>query len=95
MKVVVTAAACDPRSTAGRQTGGSPGRGGGSPGGGGGLPGQASDPPGDTGDSFSQIGAQLFALVARAGEAGHDPELALRAAARAYRDRVLAWEQAR
>jgi len=59
----------------------------------------ASGPPGDTGDTsdaaFSQIGAQLFALVARAGEAGHDPELALRAAARTYRDRVLAWEQAR
>jgi XTP/dITP diphosphohydrolase len=59
------------------------------------APGQASDPPGDTGASFGQIGAQLFALVARAGEAGHDPELALRAAARTYRDRVLAWEQAR
>jgi XTP/dITP diphosphohydrolase len=56
---------------------------------------RASESPGDTADSFGQIGAQLFALVARAGEAGHDPELALRAAARTYRDRVLAWEQAR
>src|SRR5215469_989283 len=41
----------------------------------------------------SEIGAQLFALVARARAAGRDPELELRAAARAYRDRVLAWEQ--
>lgn len=41
----------------------------------------------------SQIGAELFALVARALEAGLDPELELRAAARAYRDRVLTWEQ--
>jgi XTP/dITP diphosphohydrolase len=33
--------------------------------------------------------------VARASEAGLDPELELRAAARAYRDRVLAWEHVR
>jgi hypothetical protein len=31
--------------------------------------------------------------VTRACEAGLDPELELRAAARAYRDRVLAWER--
>jgi XTP/dITP diphosphohydrolase len=43
----------------------------------------------------SEIGAQLFALVARARAAGRDPELELRAAARAYRDRVRSWEQAR
>ena len=43
--------------------------------------------------AVSEIGAQLFALVARARAAGRDPELELRAAARAYRDRVLAWEQ--
>jgi XTP/dITP diphosphohydrolase len=43
----------------------------------------------------SEIGAELFALAARATEAGLDPELELRAAARAYRDRVLAWERAR
>jgi XTP/dITP diphosphohydrolase len=43
----------------------------------------------------SEIGAQLFALAARAARAGLDPERELRAAARAYRDRVLAWEQAR
>jgi XTP/dITP diphosphohydrolase len=43
----------------------------------------------------SEIGAQLFALVARASEAGLDPELELRAAARGYRDRVLEWERSR
>jgi XTP/dITP diphosphohydrolase len=42
----------------------------------------------------SEIGAELFALVARARAAGLDPELELRAAARAYRDRVQAWERA-
>jgi XTP/dITP diphosphohydrolase len=47
------------------------------------------------GEAVSDIGAELFALVARAREAGLDPELELRAAARAYRDRVRAWEQAR
>jgi XTP/dITP diphosphohydrolase len=41
----------------------------------------------------SEIGAELFALVARAREAGVDPEFELRAAARAYRDQVLAWER--
>jgi XTP/dITP diphosphohydrolase len=41
-----------------------------------------------------EIGAELFALVARARAAGLDPELELRAAARAYRDRVRAWERA-
>jgi XTP/dITP diphosphohydrolase len=40
----------------------------------------------------SEIGAELFALVARARQAGTDPEFELRAAARAYRDQVLAWE---
>ena len=40
----------------------------------------------------SDIGAELFALVARARQAGMDPEFELRAAARAYRDQVLAWE---
>jgi XTP/dITP diphosphohydrolase len=38
------------------------------------------------------IGAELLDLVARAQEAGLDPELELRAAAREYRDRVRAWE---
>jgi XTP/dITP diphosphohydrolase len=41
----------------------------------------------------SEVGAALFALVTRACEAGLDPELELRAAARAYRDRVLVWER--
>jgi len=44
--------------------------------------------------AVSELGAELFALVARAREAGLDPELELRAAARAYRDRVRAWERA-
>lgn len=44
------------------------------------------------GDRVREIGAEMFALVARAREAGLDPELELRAAARDYRDRVQAWE---
>jgi XTP/dITP diphosphohydrolase len=59
-----------------------------------GVPAELADLPGGDGNApVSEIGAQLFALVARARAAGHDPELELRAAARAYRDRVLAWEQ--
>jgi XTP/dITP diphosphohydrolase len=56
-----------------------------------GFAGEASAGEGD-GPAVSAIGAELFALVARAREAGLDPELELRAAARAYRDRVRAWE---
>jgi XTP/dITP diphosphohydrolase len=41
----------------------------------------------------SGIGAELFALVARAAADGLDAELELRAAARAYADRVRGWEQ--
>lgn len=48
--------------------------------------------PAEPGDS--DIGAELFAIVARAGQAGLDAELELRAAARRYLDRVHAWEQA-
>jgi XTP/dITP diphosphohydrolase len=44
---------------------------------------------------FSEIGAELFALVARARAAGLDPELELRAAARAYREKVQSWERSR
>jgi len=44
-------------------------------------------------DAVSDIGAELFALVAKARSAGVDPELELRRAARAYRDRFRAWEQ--
>jgi XTP/dITP diphosphohydrolase len=45
------------------------------------------------GQAVSDIGAALFALVAKAREAGLDPELELRAAARQYRDQVRAWER--
>ena len=45
------------------------------------------------GIAASEIGAELFALVARARAAGLDPELELRAAARAYRELVRSWEQ--
>jgi len=55
-----------------------------------GVPGELADLDGAAG-----LGAELFALVARARAAGLDPELELRAAARAYRDQVQAWEQAR
>jgi XTP/dITP diphosphohydrolase len=51
-------------------------------------------PAGTAGQPVSELGAELFALVARARAAGLDPELELRAAARAYRDRVRAWEHA-
>jgi len=68
-------------------------------------PGQSSAPPGQsslpTAESpqlagaegvVSQVGAELFALVAKARAAGLDPELELRYAARVYRDQVRAWE---
>jgi XTP/dITP diphosphohydrolase len=51
-------------------------------------------PAGTAEQPVSELGAELFALVARARAAGLDPELELRAAARAYRDRVRAWEHA-
>jgi XTP/dITP diphosphohydrolase len=54
-------------------------------------PGQGDGAAGE--QAVSDIGAELFALVARAREVGLDPELELRAAARAYRDRVRAWER--
>ena len=53
----------------------------------------AADAPVDGGRDVSDIGAELFAVVARARDAGLDPELELRAAARAYRDRVRAWDR--
>jgi len=46
-------------------------------------------------NGVSDIGAELFSLVAKARGAGLDPELELRAAARRYRDRVQTWEQTR
>ncbi len=73
-----------------------------------GAPAELADPAGGTAPSEtapsetapsetapSEIGQELFALVARARAAGLDPELELRAAARAYRDRVVAWEHSR
>jgi len=60
-----------------------------------GLPAELAAPdlavPGEPGDG-SRLGAELFALVAQAREAGLDPELELRAAARRYADRVRRWE---
>jgi XTP/dITP diphosphohydrolase len=44
-------------------------------------------------DSVSELGAELFALVAKAQAAGLNPELELRHAAGVFRDRVQAWEQ--
>ena len=58
-----------------------------------GVPDELAELP--PGPAVSEIGAELFALVARARAAGLDPELELRSAARAYRDRVLAWEAGR
>jgi XTP/dITP diphosphohydrolase len=46
-------------------------------------------PDGPDGD----VGRELFRLVAKAREAGRDPEMDLRAAARRYRDLVRAWER--
>jgi NTP pyrophosphatase (non-canonical NTP hydrolase) len=56
-------------------------------------PGEPAGPARPAGPPVSELGAELFGLVARARAAGLDPELELRAAARAYRDRVRAWEQ--
>lgn len=54
-----------------------------------GVPPQASALPDD---SVSDLGAELFALVAKAQAAGLNPELELRHAAGVYRDQVRAWE---
>jgi XTP/dITP diphosphohydrolase len=56
-----------------------------------GAPGELADLAGDP--AVSDVGAELFALAARARAAGLDPERELRAAARAYRERVRDWEQ--
>ncbi|HEX2315247.1 MAG TPA: MazG family protein [Thermomonospora sp.] len=49
--------------------------------------------PDDLPDGLGEgLGAELFAIVRRAQEAGEDPEAALRAVARAYADRIRAWE---
>jgi XTP/dITP diphosphohydrolase len=49
------------------------------------------DPGQDGADD--DIGRELFRLVTKAREAGRDPEMELRAAARRYRDLVRAWER--
>ncbi|SDQ48453.1 MazG family protein [Thermostaphylospora chromogena] len=46
-------------------------------------------------EGVSPLGARLFELVRQARAEGLDPEAELRAAARAYRDRVRAWEAGR
>ncbi|HET7013942.1 MAG TPA: MazG family protein [Streptosporangiaceae bacterium] len=55
-----------------------------------GVPPEASQLPGD---SVSELGAELFALVAKAQAAGLNPELELRHAAGVFRDQVQAWEK--
>jgi XTP/dITP diphosphohydrolase len=55
-----------------------------------GVPAELAGPDGEA----SGPGAELFALAARMTQAGLDPELELRAAARAYADRIRAAEQA-
>src|SRR6185437_10107251 len=47
----------------------------------------------DAGASGEDIGRELFRLVVKAREAGRDPEMELRVAARHYRDLVRAWER--
>ena len=54
---------------------------------------EADDVVGEPDGSGDDLGRALFRLVARAREAGRDPELELRAAARRYCDRVRAWER--
>jgi XTP/dITP diphosphohydrolase len=54
---------------------------------------EADDVVGEPDGSGDDLGRALFRLVARAREAGRDPELELRAAARRYYDRVRAWER--
>jgi len=59
-----------------------------------GAPPELADAPGaDDGASDGDIGAELFVMVAKARAAGVDPELELRRAARAFRDRFQAWER--
>jgi uncharacterized protein YabN with tetrapyrrole methylase and pyrophosphatase domain len=45
------------------------------------------------GDAGEDVGRELFRLVVKAREAGLDPEMELRAAARRYRDLVRSWER--
>jgi XTP/dITP diphosphohydrolase len=57
-----------------------------------GAPGELIRLDGGRGAKVGDIGGKLFRLVARAREAGLDPEMELRAAARRYRDLVRSWE---
>jgi XTP/dITP diphosphohydrolase len=58
-----------------------------------GDPGSADSCGAAPADSGGDIGRKLFRLVVKAREAGLDPEMELRAAARRYRDLVRAWER--
>jgi NTP pyrophosphatase (non-canonical NTP hydrolase) len=78
---------------AGAESAGAGAEGGGAEGGGAASAGAAGGGAAGAGAAPSELGAELFALVARARAAGLDPELELRAAARVYRDRVQAWEE--
>jgi XTP/dITP diphosphohydrolase len=49
--------------------------------------------PFDAGLTDSEVGDELMRLVARAREAGTDPELALRSAARRFAEHVRDWER--
>jgi XTP/dITP diphosphohydrolase len=49
--------------------------------------------PFDEGLANGDVGEELMRLVARAGAAGADPELALRAVARRFAERVRDWER--
>jgi NTP pyrophosphatase (non-canonical NTP hydrolase) len=59
-----------------------------------GTDGAATDDGGADSADGGEIGRELFGLVARAQAAGIDPELALRAAARRFREVVRDWESA-
>jgi len=48
--------------------------------------------PGHAG-ADDDVGRELFRLVTKAREAGRDPEMELRAAARRYRDLIRSWER--
>ena len=62
-----------------------------------GVPSELADLPADETvaggeETVSELGAELFALVARARAAGLNPEIELRRAARIFSERVRAWE---
>jgi XTP/dITP diphosphohydrolase len=60
-----------------------------------GVPDELARLEGDPGPAgpVGEIGRELFRLVMKAREAGRDPEMELRAAARRYRELVRAWER--